>query len=78
MANGNDPDRINLKAIYKMLFSVPDQGMNIESLIDMVGGQSSKYLLGSLGKDSDLILLSKTLPMLLMILARQLCIAQLS
>jgi protein SERAC1 len=56
MANGSSSDQMNLEAIYGILFfGVPSQGMNIESLIAMVGDQPNRYLLESLGKESDLL-----------------------
>jgi hypothetical protein len=56
MKNGNDEDRDNLKATYGALFfGVPNQGMDISSLIPMVGDQPNRYLLESLGPESDVL-----------------------
>jgi protein SERAC1 len=56
MKNGNDEDQDNLKATYGALFfGVPNQGMDISSLIPMVGDQPNRYLLESLGPESDVL-----------------------
>lgn len=38
-----------------LFFGVPNQGMDIKSLVPMVGNQPNRYLLESLGKDSDIL-----------------------
>jgi hypothetical protein len=56
MEYGDDSDKANLKAIYGILFfGVPNQGMNIESLVPMVGDQPNRFLLESLEKTSTIL-----------------------
>ena len=56
MREGNDLDKANLKATYGALFfGVPNQGMDISSLVPMVGDQPNRYLLESLGKESGFL-----------------------
>jgi protein SERAC1 len=56
MKNGNDEDQDNLKATYGALFfGVPNQGMDISSLVPVVGDQPNRYFLESLGPESDLL-----------------------
>lgn len=52
----NNVDKANFQSTYAALFfGVPNQGMNIASLIPMVeGGQNLPFLM-SLGKDSELL-----------------------
>jgi hypothetical protein len=56
MAKGNDSDRANLTSTYGALFfGTPNQGMNIDSLITMVGDQPNRYLLETLSKGSEVL-----------------------
>jgi len=56
MHEGNDLDKANLKATYGTLFfGVPNQGMDISSLVPMVGDQPNRYFLESLGKESEIL-----------------------
>lgn len=56
MSKGDDSDRANLNATYGALFfGTPNQGMDIESLVTMVGDQPNRYLLESLGKGSEVL-----------------------
>ena len=56
MHEGNDLDKANLKATYGALFfGVPNQGMDISSLVPMVGDQPNRYFLESLGKGSEFL-----------------------
>ena len=56
MHEGNDLDKANLKATYGALFfGVPNQGMDISSLVPMVGDQPNRYFLESLGKESEIL-----------------------
>ena len=61
MQGGDDLDRANLKATYGVLFfGVPNQGMDISSLVPMVGDQPNRYFLESLGKESEILLEQRT------------------
>ena len=56
MHEGDDQDKTNLKATYGALFfGVPNQGMDISSLVPMVGDQPNRYFLESLGKESGFL-----------------------
>jgi protein SERAC1 len=56
MSEGDELDKANLKATYGALFfGVPSQGMDISSLVPMVGDQPNRYFLESLGKESDIL-----------------------
>lgn len=56
MARGDDSDRANLTSTYGALFfGTPNQGMNIDSLVAMVGDQPNRYLLETLGKGSEVL-----------------------
>ena len=57
MANDNRTDSEILKATYAVLFfGVPSQGMNIESLIPMVGDQPNRAFLESLNRVSETLI----------------------
>ena len=56
MCDGDDLDKANLKATYGALFfGVPNQGMDISSLVPMVGDQPNRSFLESLGKESQIL-----------------------
>jgi hypothetical protein len=56
MREGDDLDKANLKATYGALFfGVPSQGMDISSLLPMVGDQPNRYFLESLNRDSEIL-----------------------
>jgi hypothetical protein len=56
MAKGGESDRANFTSTYGALFfGTPNQGMNIDSLIAMVGDQPNRYFLETLGKGSEVI-----------------------
>jgi hypothetical protein len=56
MCEGDDLDKANLRATYGALFfGVPSQGMDISSLVPMVGDQSNRSFLESLGKESEIL-----------------------
>src|ERR1700737_3509880 len=56
MHEGNATDKANLNSTYGALFfGVPNQGMDISSLIPMVKDQPNRHLLESLGRESDLL-----------------------
>jgi hypothetical protein len=56
MHEGDDLDKANLKATYGALFfGVPSQGMDISSLMPMVGNQPNRYFLKSLNKESEVL-----------------------
>ena len=56
MASDDQNDSTNLKATYSvLLFGVPSHGMNIESLIPMVGDQPNRQLLESLDRVSEVL-----------------------
>lgn len=56
MFEGDDIDKVNLRATYGALFfGVPNQGMDISSLVPIVGDQSNRYFLESLGKESEIL-----------------------
>lgn len=56
MHEGNATDKANLNSTYGALFfGVPNQGMDISSLIPMVKNQPNRHFLESLGKESDLL-----------------------
>jgi protein SERAC1 len=56
MSEGDDLDKANLRATYGALFfGVPSQGMDISSLVPMVGDQPNRYFLESLGKESEIL-----------------------
>jgi protein SERAC1 len=49
-------DQANLKSTYGCLFfGVPNQGIDISSLIPMVGNQDNLGLLTSIGRESELL-----------------------
>ena len=57
MALGDQIDSQILLATYAVLFfGVPSQGMNIESLIPMVGGQPNRTFLESLSRVSETLI----------------------
>lgn len=54
MADGDDRDKTNSKAVRGVLFfGVPSQGMDISSLLGMVKGQVNEQFLQSLRHDSN-------------------------
>jgi hypothetical protein len=56
MAEGDESDRANLLSVYGALFfGTPNQGMDISSLVAMVGDQPNRYFLESLGKGSEVL-----------------------
>ena len=56
MCEGDDLDKANLRATYGALFfGVPSQGMDISSLVPMVGDQPNRHFLESLGKESEIL-----------------------
>jgi protein SERAC1 len=56
MHEGNATDKANLNSTYGALFfGVPNQGMDISSLIPMVKDQPNRHFLESLGRESDLL-----------------------
>jgi hypothetical protein len=56
MSAGDDSDAANLKATWGALFfGTPNQGMDIESLVAMVGDQPNRCLVESLGKGSEVL-----------------------
>jgi protein SERAC1 len=56
MCEGDDSDKANLQATYGTLFfGVPSKGMDITSLVPMVGEQPNRYFLESLGKESEIL-----------------------
>jgi len=56
MDHDDESDKANLKAVYAILFfGVPNKGMNIESLVAMVGDQPNRFLLESLRETSDVL-----------------------
>ncbi|KAF1953686.1 hypothetical protein CC80DRAFT_537276 [Byssothecium circinans] len=56
MAKGDESDRANLTSTYGALFfGTPNQGMNIDSLIAMVGDQPNRYFLETLGNGSEVL-----------------------
>src|SRR5204862_5679709 len=56
MSDGDEVDRANFKSTYGALFfGVPDRGMDIESLVPIVGDQPNRYLIDSLGKNSEFL-----------------------
>jgi protein SERAC1 len=56
MHEGNYTDRANLNSTYgALLFGVPNQGMDISSLIPMVKDQPNRHFLETLGRESDLL-----------------------
>jgi hypothetical protein len=56
MARSDDSDRANFTSTYGALFfGTPNQGMNVESLVPMVGDQPNRYLLETLGKGSEVL-----------------------
>jgi hypothetical protein len=56
MAKGDESDRANLQSIYGILFfGTPNQGMDISSLVAMVGDQPNRYFLESLGRGSEVL-----------------------
>ena len=53
MAKGDEDDRLNLRATFGMLFfGVPNQGMDINALLLMVGGQQNQPFLTLLNRNS--------------------------
>ena len=56
MASGSDADSRNLKATFGILFfGVPNQGMDISSLLSMVRGQPNLHFLSTLSKDGGFL-----------------------
>lgn len=56
MNRGTAADKINFQATYGLLFfGVPNQGMDIDSLLPMVKGQENLSLLMTLRKGSELL-----------------------
>jgi protein SERAC1 len=56
MYEGDDLDKANLRATYGALFfGVPSQGMDITSLVPMVGDKPNRFFLESLGKESEIL-----------------------
>lgn len=56
MCASDDLDKANLRATYGALFfGVPSQGMDISSLVPMVGDQPNRFFLESLGKESEIL-----------------------
>ena len=56
MKDGDVLDQDNLSSTYGMLlFGVPNQGMDIQSLRPMVQNQPNQYMLHSLSQESDLL-----------------------
>ena len=57
MKNSSDvDDKANFDSIYGALFfGVPNQGMDISSLIPMVKDQPNRHFLESLGRESELL-----------------------
>jgi hypothetical protein len=56
MHEGDATDKANLNSTYGVLFfGVPNQGMDISSLIPMVKDQPNRHFLESLGRESDLL-----------------------
>ena len=56
MNDGDVTDRANLKSTYGALFfGVPNQGMDISSLIPIVQNQPNRQFLESLGRESELL-----------------------
>jgi protein SERAC1 len=56
MREGDDLDKANLKATYGALFfGVPSRGMDISSLVPMVGNQPNRQFLDSLDKESAIL-----------------------
>jgi len=55
-SSGNPLDEANFRSTYAALFfGVPNQGMDISSLVPMVEGQDNLPFLMNLGKDSELL-----------------------
>jgi len=56
MHDGDATDKANLNSTYGALFfGVPNQGMDIGSLVPMVNDQPNRHLLESFGRESDLL-----------------------
>ena len=56
MGDGDEIDQANLKSTCGALFfGVPNRGMDIESLIPIVGDQPNRALLESLGRNSEFL-----------------------
>jgi len=56
MHEGNVTDKANLNSTYGALFfGVPNQGMDIRSLIPMVNDHPNRHFLESLSRESDLL-----------------------
>ena len=56
MFSGSDADSRNFKATFGILFfGVPNQGMDISSLLSMVSGQPNLHFLSTLSKDGGLL-----------------------
>lgn len=56
MCEGDDLDKTNLKATYgAVFFRVLSQGMDISSLVPLVGDQLNRYFLESLSKESEIL-----------------------
>jgi len=56
MKDGDKFDKANLKSTYAILFfGVPNQGMEIKSLLAMVRDQPNRYLVESLSRISEVL-----------------------
>src|SRR5438045_7897312 len=56
MADGNEKDKANSRAVRGILFfGVPSQGMDISSLLGMVKGKVNENFLRGLRHDSDML-----------------------
>jgi hypothetical protein len=56
MHEGDATDKANLNSTYGALFfGVPNQGMDISSLVPMVKDQPNRHFLESFGRESDLL-----------------------
>lgn len=57
MSQGDKTDKTNVDAILGCLFfGVPNRGMDISSLIPIVGEMPNSVLLHALGKDSEVLM----------------------
>ena len=56
LSRGDQSDKNQMQSIMGLLFfGVPNRGMDIASLRAMVGDQPNRYILESIGQDSDLL-----------------------
>ena len=56
MKDGDVLDQYNRESAYgAFLFGVPNQGIDIQSLLPMVQDQPNQYMLRSLSRESDLL-----------------------